>query len=190
MSLIFATEPLTQCWNEIVELGSAHWHETMEYYRDKQPFNPSFERYDSYAKAGWLVAFTVRDQGKMVGYGLMYVVPSMHTQSLIAVEDTMFILPEYRQGRNGLRLYEYVEQEMARRGVVEVIVTAKPGSAACRILEHLGCELINHQYSKHLAKPVDLVYRYTPVRADSLNTPINAVTKEVPHVCTITTPRS
>jgi len=151
--LAFAIEPLETCWDDIRRLGAAHWGETMEYYRGKQPFNPLFERYNQYDKLGWLVTFTVRDEGKMVGYGLMYVTPSMHTQELIATEDTMFLLPEYRRGRNGLRLYQFAEEEMIKRGVKEILVTAKPDSAACRILEHLGCTLINYQYSKALTMP-------------------------------------
>ena len=122
----------------------------MQWQHGRQPFKPNFERYNAYDEGGWLVVFTVRDIGRLVGYGMMYVTPSMHTQKLIATEDAMFLLPEYRRGRNGLRLYQYVEREMARRGVVELTVTAKPNTGAARILEHLGCTLVNYQYAKHL----------------------------------------
>lgn len=147
--LKYAVEPLETCWDEIVELGRTHWHETMEYYRGRQEFNPQFERYNSYDKIGWLITFTVRDEGKMIGYSLIYITPSMHTQQMIATEDTIFLLPEYRKGRNGLRFHQYVEAELKNRGVKEIIVTAKPSSAACRLLEYIGFEVINHQYSKH-----------------------------------------
>lgn len=148
--MIFAIEPLSTCWDEIEDIGRKHWHETMEYYRGKQPYAPSFERYNSYDKAGWLKTFTGRDEGKLVGYSLMYLVPSMHTQHMIATEDTVFLLPEYRRGRNGLRFHQFIEAELRERGAREIVVTAKPGSAACRLLEHIGFSVINHQYSKHL----------------------------------------
>lgn len=122
----------------------------MEYYRGKQPYAPSFDRYNSYDKAGWLITFTARDQGRLVGYSLMYLVPSMHTQTMIATEDTIFLLPAYRRGRNGLRFHQFIESELQTRGAREIVVTAKPGSAACRLLEHIGFSVINHQYSKHL----------------------------------------
>lgn len=148
--LKYSIEPLETCWDEIVALGEAHWHETMEYYRGKQPFKPEFERYNQYDKLGWLITFTVRDEGRMIGYSLIYVTPSMHTQQTIATEDTIFLLPEYRKGRNGLRFHQFVETELLNLGVKEIIVTAKPGSAACRILDYMGFQVINHQYSKHL----------------------------------------
>lgn len=148
--LAYGIEPLETCWDEVVALGAAHWGETMEYYRGKQPFNPQFERYNQYDKVGWLITFTVRDEGKMIGYSLIYLVPSMHTQQTIATEDTIFLLPEYRRGRNGLRFHQFIEDELKKRGAKEITVTAQPGSAACRILEHLDFKVINHQYSKHL----------------------------------------
>lgn len=146
----FQIEPLSTCWDEIEDIGRTHWEETMEYYRGKQPYAPSFERYNAYDKAGWLKTFTGRDEGKLVGYSLMYLVPSMHTQSMIATEDTIFLLPEYRRGRNGLRFYQYIEDELSKLGATEFIVTAKPDTVACRILERIGCSLINYQYSKHI----------------------------------------
>lgn len=152
MSVTYNIEPLSGCWSEIEAIGRAHWQETMEYYRGKQPYAPSYDRYNSYDKAGWLITFTARNSetGQMVGYSLMYLVPSMHTQTMIATEDTIFLLPEYRRGRNGLRFHQFIEAELRERGAREIVVTAKPGSAACRLLEHIGFSVINHQYSKHL----------------------------------------
>lgn len=152
VSVTYDIEPLSGCWPEIEAIGRAHWQETMEYYRGKQPYAPSYDRYNSYDKAGWLITFTARDSetGQMVGYSLMYLVPSMHTQTMIATEDTIFLLPEYRRGRNGLRFHQFIESELRERGAREIVVTAKPGSAACRLLEHIGFSVINHQYSKHL----------------------------------------
>jgi GNAT superfamily N-acetyltransferase len=152
VSVTYDVEPLSVCWPEIEAIGRAHWQETMEYYRGKQPYAPSYDRYNSYDKAGWLITFTARDSetGQMVGYSLMYLVPSMHTQTMIATEDTIFLLPEYRRGRNGLRFHQFIEAELRERGAREIVVTAKPGSAACRLLEHIGFSVINHQYSKHL----------------------------------------
>lgn len=153
MRLKFAVEPLADCWDEIIPLASAHWHETMTWYRTKQPFAPNFERYNEYDKNGWMITVTVRDpdeDNKLVGHGILYIVPSMHTQKKICTEDVMFLLPEYRRGRNALRFYEFAEQELIRRGAVEVLATAQPKTGAARILEHIGFTLVNYQYSKHL----------------------------------------
>ena len=150
MSLSYQIEPLSLCWNEMIQLAAAHWQET-EGYRHGQPFCPSFERYNQYDQAGWFIMFIARDGAKMAGYAGMYLTPSMHTQQLIATEDTWFLLPQYRKGRNAIQFYQFVEDECRRRGVVEIGMTAKLTNSAGRILEYLGYEVVSKQYSKHLS---------------------------------------
>ena len=149
--MIFAIEKLGDCWDEIMVLARAHWMET-EMYRHGQEFAPSFERYRQYEDAGWLLQFTAREDGRLVGYATMYLVPSMHTQRLIATEDTWFLLPSHRKGRNAVRFYRHVEAECFRRGAVEVTMTAKMTNHAGRILEYLDFEKVAVQYSKQLAR--------------------------------------
>lgn len=157
-------ERLADCWDDIIRLGSLHWKETMEWQHGRQEFSPSRDRYQCYEDLGILVLFVVRDDGRYAGHGMMYLTPSMHTQALIAVEDFMFLLPEYRNNGTGRLLYETVEAEMWRRGAVEICVTAKPGSRSARMLEAMGCTLTDLRYSKHIR------------RADSASPPI-AVTE-------------
>ena len=74
----------------------------------------------------------------------------MHSQVLIATEDTWFLLPDYRKGMNAVRFYKYVQDDLFKRGAQEVIMTAKLTNAAGRILEFLGFEEVAKQYSKQL----------------------------------------
>lgn len=150
--IVFAVEPLAQCWDEMVALAAHHWQET-EGYRHGQPFAPSYERYAEYDRAGWYFEATARVEGRMVGYCGIYVVPSMHSQQMIATEDAMFIVPEYRRGRNALRFIQFLEQECQRRGVVEVNITSKT-EAVKRLLEHLDFPVVAHHHSKQLPSTV------------------------------------
>jgi GNAT superfamily N-acetyltransferase len=143
-------EPLSACWNEILAIGLEHWKET-EGYRHDQPFKPEYERYKSYEDCGWGFTVTVRDEGKLVGYSVMYVCPSMHTQELIATEDTFFLLPDYRKGWTAIKLLKFAEDECARRGAVEIFQTAKLTNKAGDILERRGYTHVANQYSKRLA---------------------------------------
>lgn len=149
MSLTFGIEPLAECWDGMIEMARQHWNET-EGYRHGQPFAPSFERYNQYAQAGWFLQFIARDGEKMAGYAGIYLCPSMHSQQLLATEDTWFLLPEYRKGRNAIQFYRFVEDECKRRGVVEIMMTAKLTNGAGRILEYLGYQVVARQFSKHL----------------------------------------
>jgi len=80
----------------------------------------------------------------------MYVVPSMHTQQLIATEDAWFLLPDYRKGRNAIRFYQFVEEECRKRGCVEITMSAKLTNAAGRILEYLKFQCVERRFSKSL----------------------------------------
>lgn len=115
---------------------------------DGEPFNPLYDRYARYGDS--LVVFTARDDGELVGNCTMYLVQSMHTQRLKAMEDTWFLKPEYRKGRNAIEFYRYVEQEMIRRGATKCHMTAAPENGACRIMEYLGYKLDKYMYSKVL----------------------------------------
>lgn len=150
MSVVFAVEPLENFWNGLIALAAGHWKETMQWQHGRQEFAPEFERYNEYQKCNWLLAMTARDNGRLVGYAIMYITPSMHTQQRNATEDAIYLLPEYRKGRNALRFFQFVEDECCKRGARQISATAQPGSPAGRILEHMGFTVINHQYSKHL----------------------------------------
>lgn len=148
----FAVEPLAGCWDEWLVLAAAQWAET-ERYRHYQVMAPSFERYNAYDKAGWFLMFTMRDDGKLVGSCGVYLTPSMHTQELLATEDTWYLLPEYRKGRNAINFYKFGEAEIRRRGAVEFtvsskIIDGKPTTG--RLLEYLDFDQIGVVYSKHL----------------------------------------
>lgn len=152
MSLVFAVEPLEKCWNEWLEMATLQWEET-EGYRHNQTMAPIFERYNQYNKVGWFLMFTARDEGRLVGSCGVYLVPSMHTQALIATEDTWYMRKEYRKGRNAINFYKFGEAEIVKRGAVEFSVSSKmiDGKPTTgRLLEYLDFSVIGIQYSKRL----------------------------------------
>jgi L-amino acid N-acyltransferase YncA len=147
--IVFAIEPIAQCWEEFVELAKLHWAETQQYRHD-QPLAPSLERYGQVEAMGGYTHFTARVDGKLVGYGGIYIVPSMHTQVLICVEDTWYLHPDYRKGRNAIRFFRVMEDYCRFRGVREVSLTAPAHTKTGRIVEYLGYKEVAKQYSKRL----------------------------------------
>ena len=182
MNLIFAIEPLTQCWHEIYDepdgLAYLHWLETKAHQYDQQ-YGPSFERYNSYARAGWFHQFTVRDNGKLVGFSGVYITPSMHTQAMLATEDTWYLAKDYRKGWNAIKFYRYIEEKCMELGAEESTLTVPDSKerGIHTLLLRLDYKPVSVQYSKKLH------------RADSAqpDNPMNAV-KENAHVCSISAP--
>lgn len=152
MTLVFAHEPLAVVWDEMITLARLHWAET-EMAAAGEIFAPSYDRYARYGDT--YMVFTVRDSGRLVGHCGMYLTASMHSQKLLATEDTWYLLPEYRKGRNAIRFYHYVEAEMTARGAEKITMTAAPYNGACRIMEYLGYKLDCYKYSRDLTSPAN-----------------------------------
>lgn len=172
--LKFAIESVLNVWPELVKIHFEHWKET-EGYRHNQPFAPSLERYLEYERIDWYALFTARDNGVLVGNLGVYFTPSMHTQELIATEDTLFLLPWYRRGRNAVRFLQFAEAECVRRGVVEIAITAKDDKVG-RLLQHLDYRQVAVQYSKPLGR-ADSAESSTTVNTE--NTDVRANPPEV-----------
>ena len=153
MTLVFSEEKLENCWHDIYDapegLAFKHWNETQGY--KNQRYNPLFERYQQYEKGGFFVQFVAKHGERLVGYAGVYTLPSMHSQALVSVEDTWFLLPEYRKGWNAIHFYRYMENACRKRGVIEATLTLPDEKALDPIVKRLGYTLRNRQYSKNLA---------------------------------------
>ena len=163
MSLVFSVEPVEQVWNEVMVLANQHWAGTQSY-RRHEPFNPSFERYQACNQSGYFQLFTVRDAGRLVGYFGVYITPSMHSQKLMATEDTFFLHPEYRGGRNALRFLKHIEKQLGEWDVHEIM---------------FSCEIDNETGIKGLLEYLE----YHPVIVQFSKFLSPSLTKEQNHVC-------
>lgn len=156
----FHVEQVRDVWDEVYPLAREH-HRSTENYKRHEPFNPKRERYERYNDAGLFQLFTARDHGTLVGYFGAYLTESMHSQCPILQEDTFYIAPAYRGGRNALRFLKFIEEHFRREVPVEVLFSCEEDnpSGIKGLLAHL-------EY-----KPVIMVWsKYLPVRADSAST--------------------
>jgi len=155
--MIFALEPLEQCWNEIYlppdGLAYRHWLETQQHRHD-QPYKPLFDRYNSYAKLGAFLQFTARENGRLVGYSGVYIGQSMHTQATISTEDTWYLLPEYRKGWNAIKFYKFIEAYCLPMEISEVTLTipVTKDERLGHMLGRMGYTAVSVQYSKSLVR--------------------------------------
>ncbi len=147
--LVFSEERFVEAWPEFKSLAEAHWQET-EMYHHGEGFNPDLKRYDHFNDIGLYHLYTVRCHGKLIGNCGMYVMPSMHTGKVVATEDTWFLCPEFRAGRNAIRFHQYVASQMKELGAVSISMTTKLTNGAGRILEYLGYSHVANQYTKDL----------------------------------------
>jgi len=147
--MIFQIEKIEDIWDELQVNYEAHWHETEEY-RHNQKLNMDKARYIQYENMGLYFMYTVRDGDKLAGNLGIYVMPSMHTGCLVASEDTLFILPEYRRTGTANKFTRHVEAELKKMGVIEVVMDVKVTNKAYKLLERQGFERIGYKYSKQI----------------------------------------
>lgn len=146
---VFAIERMEDILEEIKPLHRAHWDET-EAHRHALAFNPNYEEVIRHERAGRYVLFTLRKDGRLLGNSAMYMSKSAHTQTLIATEDTLYLLPEARIGRTAMRFVEYVEQVLQEFGTREIDISVKTLNNAGRFLRLLGYRHVENGLNKIL----------------------------------------
>jgi GNAT superfamily N-acetyltransferase len=149
-----------ELWGEIMPLLVRHKDE-IAHFKDIE-LNPDVEAYNRCEEQGVLRCFTARSMcasyesgelmpGVLVGYAVYFVRPNPHFKdSLQASQDVLFILPEYRRGRIGLRLIEFADQVMKAEGVQAVYQHVKVKHDFSPLLERLGYELVDRLYARRL----------------------------------------
>jgi GNAT superfamily N-acetyltransferase len=130
-------------------LHKVHWDET-EGHRHGLPFNPDYAAFARYERAGRYVVLTLRANGRLSGNCAMYLDKSMHTQTIIAAEDTLYLLPEVRKGRVARHFVAYIERAMRQLGAREIHITVKTVNKAGRFFQMLGYRHVENGLMKIL----------------------------------------
>lgn len=145
----FDIEKISLIEEEIKPLHLAHWNET-ESHRHDLPFNPDYTTFARYEQAGRYILFALRSEGRLVGNCAMYVDRSAHTQTLMATEDTLYLLPEARKGTVAKAFVAYVEASLLQLGVKEINITVKTVNRAGLFFQRLGYKHVENGLTKIL----------------------------------------
>lgn len=150
--ITYQREAARALWPEIRPLLARHWEEIASF--DDIPLDPDEERYNLMDEAGLMRCFTARADGVLIGYGVFVVGSNMHYRSSkLAVQDVLFVLPEYRRSRAGLGLIRFTGKQLREEGVLGVYQhekTSHPQLGA--ILSRLGYSVVENIWVKRLDK--------------------------------------
>lgn len=100
-------------------------------------FNPRIDEYVKAWLAGHLINYVVRFDGTAVGYSNIYLTNDMHNGEFIAKEDTIFVVPEHRNG-TGRRFSKFILQHLKSRGVKKLHVTALTDLRVEKLWKRMG----------------------------------------------------
>ena len=144
----YQQEFLIQVENDIRPLLEEHWKEIATNQQEIK-LNPDWDMYHYLEEKGFLKVFTAREEGKLVGYYVAVLSRSLHYKDhLFATNDLIFLRPEYRKGRTGIKLIQFAEKYLKEDGASVLFINTKVHKPFGRLLEYLGYTADEHTYVK------------------------------------------
>lgn len=147
MSYSIAIESFDDTYPEIEFLYRQHYNEMAERLANDgiivSPYNPRLDEYSKACKGGWLITMIARCDGKAVGYCNVYITNDMHNRDLIAMEDTLFVTKEHRNGI-GKSLVKFGIEELRKKGVKRLSVSAMTDLRVAKLWERMGFKHAAH----------------------------------------------
>lgn len=149
--ITYQVEDYSECVGESWLMLQAHYDEICT---DKhvKPLDPDYERYEKLNELGMLRVFTVRDDGVMVGYFVSVVAPGLHyQQTMMALNDIMYLEPKYRGGTVGFRLVKLAVEDLKNLGADILTIHMKTDYPFRSLLNKLGFHLTEENWEKVLS---------------------------------------
>jgi len=137
----FHIEKFHENYGELERLYRLHYQEMTDRLLTQgieySPYNPRLDQYFLASEDGWLVSYIIRLDGKAVGYSNIYVTNDMHNNDIIAQEDTLFVLKEYRSGI-GKKLVQFVLEDLRNRKVKRLNISTMTDLRVAKLLNRMG----------------------------------------------------
>lgn len=147
--ITYQREPVAGLWPEIEPLLIEHWREIAHY--DDIELDVDKATYEQLDALGLLRVFTARVDGRLIGYAVYAVRRSLHyRKSLQALQDVLFLLPEYRGKAHGAGLIVFADQELQNEGVQVVYHHVKHKFDFGPLLASIGYESIEAVWGRRL----------------------------------------
>ncbi len=137
--ITYQKELLFEVLPDIEPLLAMHYEE-LTLNKARIVLNPMWEKYALLEQAGVLNIYTARQKGKLIGYSWFFINQHMHYADLtVAVNDVLFLHPDHRTGRTGIRLIQYCERELEKQlGKFKMVWHAKLVNDLADILKRMG----------------------------------------------------
>lgn len=146
----YQQEFLATVEKDIRPLLERHWKD-IAVNQDKIKLNPDWDAYHSLEQDGKLKIFTAREQGELVGYFVVIVHRNLHYKDhLFASNDVIFLHPDHRKGRTGIKLIQFSEKCLREDGVSVLAINTKVHKPFDKLMQFLGFSLVERIYSKYI----------------------------------------
>lgn len=132
-------ETLYEVIDEVGPLLQMHYDE-LTLNKERVKLAPIWPRYASLEQSGALAVYTARDNGRLVGYSAFFITQHMHYEALtIVANDVLYLHPDHRTGRTGIRLIKFCEAALRERlGSFKLTWHAKNSNDLASILSRMS----------------------------------------------------
>ena len=146
MEHVYAQERLTDnLVKELEPLVTFH-HAEVSTFKDMDVC-PAWDKYLAMDNAGMLRIYTVRGEGKLIGYAFFILGPHLHYRySVQAVEDALYIQPEHRG--YGKHFMVWCDNQLRECGAQVIYRGVPTTNDYSRILLILGYKPLEQMYSR------------------------------------------
>jgi hypothetical protein len=143
----YQEESYLDCIDELKQIYPEHYDELTV--TKSVPLEPNYDAYNKLSELGILKLITCRKDSELIGYIMFIITPHLHYKSCItAVEDIYFLKKQYRQGRTGIRLFQFAETYLKSLNVNRVIYGTKVHLDNSKLFEYLGYTFFEKLYTK------------------------------------------
>jgi hypothetical protein len=145
---VIQVERFRDIQEELHPLHVLHYAET-ERHRRGIALAPKYDRVRAMERAGGVVQFTARRHGELAAQLRLYLSESVHTASVVASEDALFLAPAHRPNAFlMIALLRYAEQVLIDLGAHEIHANSKKVNNAAVLMRRLGYDEVATQFIK------------------------------------------
>lgn len=148
MGIEFKEEVLEDFLEELKPMLKLHWEELANN-KDIRPLDPDYLMYIQLNRANICRFFTVRVDGRLVGYSSWLVTNNLHYKTWkYAVCDVYYLDPEHRKTGLSLDFFFKIEDWLKSLGVKSITVQDKINHSHAKFFDRLGFKAIEQNYEK------------------------------------------
>lgn len=101
-------------------------------------FDADWDMYLAMEAANRLWMMTARIGGSLAGYNIFLLYHPHYKSSRVAQNDAIYLMPEYRRGKHGIKLIRHAEIALAALGIQKIFYHSKPRNSFGGLLDSLG----------------------------------------------------
>ncbi len=148
----FAREPYSQALvDEMLPLWREHYEEIAS--DTYGPLDPNLEAYEMMDKYNVLRIYTIRKEGKLIGYQIATITPHLHSKKhLTSSTDLIYVKPDERKGLLGLQFIRWCGEQLLSDGVRVMYMSVNSDHDFRSLLERAGFKHVDQIYAKKLSE--------------------------------------